>query len=340
MLFRSDDNYRENKILDLAKNIKNLSCDDINYVWFDLYSRRKAVFHINSSNEIGFFAAKSKDIVKIKQCLICDKNVFNLKNELELFLQSFSKNLLQNAIITNFDNGLDLSLIAKKDLTFKQNQKLIKFAQEQNINISYSFYNNEFLPIFIARKNKINLTEYNLDLDSSIFIQANRDFLQLIINLIKKEIQDINQAKIADIYCGFGVYSFAIIDLVKNIVAYEGSNNMIKMLQKNIKNHNLGSKIFAKMQDLMQNPISNKELNKFDLVIINPPRNGATPQIKEIAKSNLKKIIYISCNPKTFDFDSSVLIGSNFKIKKLTVFDQFIGSKHLEIVGIFDRYDY
>jgi len=323
---------------DLQSVFDSRIIDNVDFIWLDKYSRRKSTFHIDCNNKLGFFASRSKKIIKIDECLICNKEILALKTKIEEFLKSLPAKLFTKAIITNFDNGLDLVFKITQELTFSQSQKLINFAKTQNINISYQINDGDFLPIILNRSNQINIANYQLDLASNIFIQATKEGLTEIDKIIKEQIFSVSKSKnlkIADIYTGFGAYSFTASNLAQNITAFEGSLDMIKILKNNIAKHNLNHKIQAQNRDLFQSPITHKELNKFDLIIINPPRNGATPQIKETVKSNIKNIIYISCNPKTFAFDSKILLDSGFKIKKLTILDQFIGSKHLEIVGVF-----
>lgn len=174
-----------------------------------------------------------------------------------------------------------------------------------------------------------------IDLDSDIFIQATKSGLENIIRIIRDNIT--KQKNIADIYAGFGAYSFAIYDLAKSIFAFEGSEKMVNLIRKNVSTNKLSAKIKAEKRDLFFSPLTKNELEYFDLAILNPPRNGASPQILEITKSSLKKLIYISCNPQSFKRDAKILTGSGFKITNLTAIDQFYKTKHLELVAIIQR---
>jgi tRNA/tmRNA/rRNA uracil-C5-methylase (TrmA/RlmC/RlmD family) len=92
--------------------------------------------------------------------------------------------------------------------------------------------------------------------------------------------------------------------------------------------------IIAALNALYGDPLTAKELDEFDNVIINPPRNGAEPQIKNIAKSKIKSLQYISCNPQTFARDAKNLIDLNYKIIKIFALDQFYSTlpSHLDIL--------
>lgn len=332
--------YRESK----KKNLENLLgkfCSNIDWIWIGAHSRRKVTFQIDGKNHLGFFAEKSHNVVEIDEDPLAEKEISQLIPCLKNFLKNQEQNFYTQAMVTLFDSGLDVILTATKTLDFSQAKKLTDFAKSQNFNISLRVKNN-ITPIFLTRKNQIFYSNFKIDLDSDIFIQATKAGLESIIKIIQSTIQvplsrGVGGLHVADIYAGFGAYSFAIQDLVKSISAFEGDEKMVALISKNVAANNLGNKIKSEMRDLFVNPLTKKELNKFTLAIINPPRNGAAPQVSEISKSALKNLIYVSCNPESFARDATTLINSGFKISTITALDQFYSTKHLEVVGVFQK---
>ena len=79
------------------------------------------------------------------------------------------------------------------------------------------------------------------------------------------------------------------------------------------------------------------ELNNYDGVVINPPRNGAKSQCQIIAKSNIKIVVMVSCNPQTFSTDVKELLENGYSMKKVVGIDQFYRTQHLEIVGVLTK---
>lgn len=329
-----DQTYQKIKENNLAK----LNNTNITPIWINLDNkqRRKITLHCHKNNYLGFFAAKSKDLIKINNCQIANDNISNIIEKLQNLITKLPRNFINKISITEFDNCLNLIFNIKKEFDLNNNQKLIKFAYANNCNIS-SQINNQISTIINLKKNLIKLDETTLEVDGDIFIQASKEGLKKIINVIKNHLKNNDNIKnIADIYCGFGIYSFAIRNLVKNISCFEGSMHMTKLINQNIKlNEVTNIKNFNR--DLFLQPLKDNELKAFDLAIINPPRNGASPQIKEIAKSNIKNLIYISCNPKTFFYDAKILVDLGFKLEKLFILDQFYLTKHLELIAIFTK---
>ena len=99
-----------------------------------------------------------------------------------------------------------------------------------------------------------------------------------------------------------------------------------------------GSKqVTVQKRDLFRLPLSPLELNGFDAVIFDPPRQGAEAQAREIAKSKAKTIVAVSCNAATFARDAAILIGGGYRLMRVTPVDQFKYTAHVEIVAQFVR---
>ena len=60
----------------------------------------------------------------------------------------------------------------------------------------------------------------------------------------------------------------------------------------------ISGRIVPTQRDLERNPLTVAELNKFDAIVLDPPRKGAKPLIDNLAQSSVKDIVYVSCNPK------------------------------------------
>ena len=112
-------------------------------------------------------------------------------------------------------------------------------------------------------------------------------------------------------------------------------NSIKRAMINSIKNNSFKSSINAVKRDLFNQPLTNKELDNFDGIVINPPRNGAENQCKFIYKSSLKKIVYVSCNLDTFMRDTKLFVDK-YKLEKLYLVDQFYMSKHFEVIGVFN----
>lgn len=291
----------------------------LNYVWIGAKSRRRLTLQVSQDNKIGFFGAKSNDLVEIDSCFVAEEEISRFLPILADFLAKIEQNLVKKVQLTLFDNVLDVMFFVKRPLNQSQEQK---FAQLGSV--SWNFDGEvHFLPNYQVPVVK------NLRLASNVFLQATKVGLDEIVANLRDFVRGKKLRKAVDLYAGFGVYSLALRDLVGEVSAFEGSQEMVDLMKKNGLN--------GVFRDLFAFPLSFLELKNCDLVVINPPRNGALPQIREIADSGVRNLVYVSCNVKSFVRDCLILLEKGFKIEKMTAIDQFFGARGLELVVCFVR---
>jgi 23S rRNA (uracil1939-C5)-methyltransferase len=143
-------------------------------------------------------------------------------------------------------------------------------------------------------------------------------------------------AKIADLYCGVGTFTFRLAQ-VGTVLAADSAAPAIAAL-KAAAGATPGLKtITAEARDLARRPVLSRELAKIDAVVFDPPRAGALEQAGEIARSKVSRVVGVSCNPATFARDAKVLCDAGFTLERVLPVDQFLWSPHVEMVGVFSR---
>jgi 23S rRNA (uracil1939-C5)-methyltransferase len=77
---------------------------------------------------------------------------------------------------------------------------------------------------------------------------------------------------------------------------------------------------------------------KFDLVIMDPPRAGASLEfLCSLVKLSPEKVVYVSCNPKTLARDLSFLTRKGYKAEKIQPVDMFPHTEHVETVALLSQ---
>ena len=144
---------------------------------------------------------------------------------------------------------------------------------------------------------------------------------------IKEEVGSCN--KLLDLYCGTGSIGIYLSNNVKKITGIEINEDSVKCAKKNIKDNNI------KNYEIINADASS--INEdYDVVIVDPPRSGLSMDvIDSLNNMNMKKLIYVSCNPSTLKRDISLL--NNFYLKKITVFNMFPATRHIESFTVLER---
>ena len=99
----------------------------------------------------------------------------------------------------------------------------------------------------------------------------------------------------------------------------------------------LGARLRVLRRDLARRPLVGEELEDFDAVVFDPPREGARDQAAAIARSPVPRVVAVSCNPSTVARDAALLREGGYRLDRLSPVDQFRWSPHLELVGSFSR---
>jgi len=74
------------------------------------------------------------------------------------------------------------------------------------------------------------------------------------------------------------------------------------------------------------------------MLVVDPPRMGIHPKaLKKIIAFGLPEMLYISCNPKTFFENMSVLQRNGYRLDRLRGYDNFPCTKHIELTALIRR---
>ncbi len=180
---------------------------------------------------------------------------------------------------------------------------------------------------------KINLnSSVEWELSTECFLQSNRYLLREWLSYIRENILNTiqkNRINILELFCGTGVISASLMDHLSYIEGYESNQTALKYAKKNYNKYYKKNKFIFK--DLYTNQLVLE--NRFDIVIINPPRKGMGKNLLNAFKNIDMPILYSSCNPATFHRDIQKLKEYGYKINQLAIFDFFPRTFHLEIVA-------
>lgn len=142
--------------------------------------------------------------------------------------------------------------------------------------------------------------------------------------------------RVADLFAGIGTLTFPLASRVA-VEAFDSDRRLIEALTR-ASRHAQGLKpVAAVVRDLFRDPLSPRELDRFDAVVFDPPRAGAKAQAEALAKSKVPAVVAVSCNPATLGRDLAILVAGGYGIRSVTPVDQFLFTPHLEAVAILTR---
>lgn len=179
-----------------------------------------------------------------------------------------------------------------------------------------------------------NIGKKKYKLHSSSFFQVNSGIAEQMYDFCRVHI-DKND-KIIDAYCGVGSIGIFVADKAAEVVGIE---NNIFAVQDAVANATLNKVENCNFVtgDVEQELPTLCRKEKFNTIIFDPPRKGLDEHLIKNLPDNIKKIIYISCNPTTQVRDAKLLLERGFKIILMQSFDMFPHTYHIENVLVLKR---
>ena len=142
------------------------------------------------------------------------------------------------------------------------------------------------------------------------------------------------QRRVVDLFAGVGTFALPLAETME-VQAVEGDRHMIAAMDLAARHTQNLHRLSTEVRDLFRRPLKPDELKAFTAAVIDPPRAGAEAQTACLARSGLKVIAAVSCNPVTFARDAKVLIAAGYRLDWVQVVDQFRWSTHVELVSRF-----
>jgi 23S rRNA (uracil1939-C5)-methyltransferase len=142
--------------------------------------------------------------------------------------------------------------------------------------------------------------------------------------------------RVLDLYCGNGNISLPIAPCVAEVVGIEGYAPSIADARGNAAANGIANSSFQVSDASLALRRLAKRGERFDVVLLDPPRGGAEAAA-EIAALRPEKILYISCDPATLSRDLAAICEKGYRVARSQPVDMFPQTYHLESVTELQR---
>ncbi len=296
--------------------------------------RRRAVFHVRRSThnvvEVGFAAARSHHVVAIDHCPILTSKLDGaLKTAWAIAdaLAPLDKPL--DIQVTATDVGLDVDLRGSGPLTALLVAALASVAQRHDV--ARLTRHGEL--IALRRAPTLRMGKATVPLPPAAFLQATAlgeaELARLVVSACA------GAGTVADLFAGIGPFALRLAEHAP-VHAVDNDEAALRALERAAATPGL-KPIGVERRDLFRRPLRAAELDGFEAVVFDPPRQGALAQARELALSDVPRVIAVSCNPGTFARDAGELVGGGYRLIAVTPVDQFRYAAHVEIVARLEK---
>jgi 23S rRNA (uracil1939-C5)-methyltransferase len=292
--------------------------------------RRRVSLHVRQQGGhwvAGFMEQKSHRLCALETCPVLESAL----HDAPLIAASFGPTLGNcDVAITAAENGLDVSVKAERNAVPRRIEPLKELFNRWKL-LRLAVNGDELMA---TSKPFVTMSKARVQLPVQSFLQATRAGEEALARLVKEGLGKCK--RVADLFCGVGPFTLRLAETTA-VHGFDSDKNAIAQLNNSVR-HAQGLKpIAAEARDLFRAPLVVSELNGFDGVVLDPPRAGAEAQVKQIAKSQVKRVAYVACDMQTFGRDAAILDEGGYKLEKVYPVDQFKWTAHLEMVGWFGK---
>lgn len=297
--------------------------------------RRRVVFTARRTEKgllLGFSQANSHHIVDIEECPVSSSGIVSRLDAIRAIGLPLAANAepFRIAVMETL-SGLDIAFEGIKAVNDKQRRTVTEIVLSMR-GIARVSLSGEIL--IEPQKPMIEFDGIAISPPSGGFAQATKQAEDAMARLVLDHVG--KSKRIADLFCGSGTFALRLARLGK-VHAVEAEDKPLKALDLAARNTQGLKPVSIEKRDLFRHPLIVKELKNYDAVVFDPPRAGAEAQCKELARSGVKKIVAVSCNPLSLARDLAILTEGGYRITSVTPIDQFLWSPHVEAVATLEK---
>lgn len=295
--------------------------------------RSRVRFHVGRHGKLGFFARGSHQLVEVPGCLVADPRINaalvvirRLARRFPDALAGFSDVELratQAGVLARFVSRDGIKPIAAEPLLRALAKELKVAATEREA------------ALLIEHRSAPGGLELQIPADA--FSQINVAVNELLVQAVLDGAQSRGLRSFCDLFAGVGNFALPLARQGLSGVMIEKMPSAVEAAKRALLAQGLtGLKARAVdaargLKDLVH------EGQRFDLVLLDPPREGAPDVVAGIAGLEPRSVAYVACDPVTLARDLKPLLAAGLEIASVSAFDMFPRTHHFETLVWLDR---
>lgn len=231
-------------------------------------------------------------------------------------------------------NANDLEILS----AFAKQNTLQLFLQPGNLKSVHPLYPKSPEPLFYH----FQRDDIRVEFLPTDFIQVNGSINEALVTQAIELLEIQKNDRVLDLFCGVGNFTLPLARHAREVVGVEGDQALVKRAHHNQQLNKLENLEFH-FGDLFKEDMSARSHGswleqKFDKILLDPPRSGAAEMIKRIPQFQPQKVVYVSCGPATLARDAGVMVNEHgYRLTHAGVIDMFPHTAHVESIAVFEK---
>lgn len=296
------------------------------------YRRRTllSAWYFSGGWHVGYFLEKSLKNVKIISCPIADSKINGAISRLSDVLSSLGdpRYPLEKIYLSSDGMSAYITLVPHPRTAPSSLGALVRHLQRFEETSKVSVIGNREIEF------EFSLRGYRFLTSPSVFNQSNTPVNEAVIDTVLSWSELKGTETVLELYSGIGNFSVPLAAGAMQVICVEISKRSAAFARRNAELNGIRNIIFK--SESCEEYLSGRAngIESGDIVILDPPREGAKDAVPGITRLSPEKIIYVSCDPATLARDLKAFGAAGYELSRIRPFDMFPETYHIESVSL------
>ena len=323
-----------------------------------LHYRNKSIYPISPAGEVGFYRARSHQVVHVEHCLIQKPEADALAQavrdyiarfQVEPYNEATGRGLLRHLYVRTSCRGESLACLLVNGSRLPHEQELVDMLRAaapgvcgvvlgENTRRGNAILGDRYRTLWGRDYLTDTLCGLELRLSVPSFYQVNHDQAQRLYEKALEYAGLTGRELAVDLYCGAGTITQVLARRARHVIGGEIVPEAIRDAEDSARRNGVenleflcgdASRLAAELRQRGLRP---------DVICVDPPRKGLAPDVVEAAASMRPgRIVYVSCDPATLARDVARFAPLGYCPVRACAVDLFPGTAHVETVALLTR---
>ena len=323
-----------------------------------LHYRNKSIYPISPAGEVGFYRARSHQVVHVEHCLIQKPEADALAQavrdyiarfQVEPYNEATGRGLLRHLYVRTSCRGESLACLLVNGSRLPHEQELVDMLRAaapgvcgvvlgENTRRGNAILGDRYRTLWGRDYLTDTLCGLELRLSVPSFYQVNHDQAQRLYEKALEYAGLTGRELAVDLYCGAGTITQVLARRARHVIGGEIVPEAIRDAEDSARRNGVenveflcgdASRLAAELRQRGLRP---------DVICVDPPRKGLAPDVVEAAASMTPgRIVYVSCDPATLARDVARFALLGYCPVRACAVDLFPGTAHVETVCLLSK---
>jgi len=328
---------------------------------YNYRNKVQTVYKRTSSGKLisGVFQSSSRSLTAVDDCLLEDKAASKIIAELKKLFVSFKllpydektgRGIVRHTLIrTARKTGQVMLVIVTNGPMFPSKHNFVRVLLEKCPNVTTIVQNicDDQMPLTLGKRSitlygsgKIvdELCGCKFLISPESFYQVNPSQTEVLYETALSCAEIGEDTKVIDAYCGVGTIGMICASKGAHVLGIESNQAAVRDAIANAKLNKLSNIRFVNADATQMLCELAYKGEKCDVLIMDPPRAGSTPEFVSAAASIApKSIVYVSCKIETLERDLKLFAKCGYKAKSIKPIDMFPHTTGIETVVLLTK---